>query len=106
MRRVFSGHRAAAGHRPLLAETRGKAVGVYGLQAHAWLGERVCEENGELVGPGRLERISGCSSDASFSGLPRRGCIFPPIPHFDGLSFSGQGTMSCSSLCPQHVVGA
>lgn len=82
MRRVFSGHRAAAGHRPLLAETRGKAVGVYGLQAHAWLGERVCEENGELVGPGRLERISGCSSDASFSGLPRRGLYLSSDPSF------------------------
>lgn len=39
-------------------------------------------------------------------GSPDGGCIFPPIPHFDGLSFSGQGTMSCSSLCPQHLIGA
>lgn len=88
-----------------MAETRGKAVGAYGPHAQAWLGKCVCEEKEELLGPGRLEPISSRSSDASFSGLPRRGLYLSSDPSFDGLSFSGQGTMSCSS-CPQHVVGA
>lgn len=91
---------------PPLARTRGEAVGRPKLRSHTWLGKcGLARRMRELMGPGCLESISGCNLMLPSFCSQNTGVSFSPIPHFDGLYFSGRGTRSCSSSCPQHMVG-
>lgn len=78
---------------PLLAGTRGEAVGGYNLHGHTWLGKcGLARRMWELLGLGCLQRISSCNLMLPSLSSPNTGRIFFLSLILMGYTFLDEGS--------------